>query len=545
MARPDPHSYLATLENHQRQFDDLLKAGSIRVPVVPAESLATLILISYFLLPHSSLKFVRRGRYAVFALICWLCWSGITRVRTLSLAYGFAVGLSYAWCILLSATLMIFNDAQRDFKRIERLERPRPLPASVDELKCEGSDDREASGVDANTNPEASGLTRRNLPVSDSSQKQLRIEDSPNSGPLVWQSFPSRFRHRVDWVLDLIISFRGVGWSWQIPSLPPLPSSVVSQLEHNTANDHNRPQAGDSIGDVYKSRPVLLRSALQTATFAYLFIDLLKVTMMNDPYFWGATTSPAPSHLPAFIATSYYLTKTYRLLVSLAGIFTALIGVNSLGPILFVGLLGPDLIGVRGESWMYPSLNGSFSVILDRGLEGWWGKWWHQSFRFAFTSPGRWAVEKLGWEARDKAAKFLGLIIAFALSGSLHACGSYTQSGDTWPMGPFLFFMLQAVGIVVQISAVQVLKSFHFRDKIPLGLRRTSNLLFVLGWLWVTAPLLVDDLAKGGIWLFEPLPFSPLRKLGFGIEGEGWLCWHESPVKWHTGLSWWQSGLTT
>ena len=74
--------------------------------------------------------------------------------------------------------------------------------------------------------------------------------------------------------------------------------------------------------------------------------------------------------------------------------------------------------------------------------------------------------------------------------------------------------------------------------------RMFGNFAATYTWLYYTAPLLVDDFAKGGIWLFEPIPFSPLRGLGFGAEGEGWWCWHGRLIGWHHGARWWQSGIS-
>jgi hypothetical protein len=52
-----------------------------------------------------------------------------------------------------------------------------------------------------------------------------------------------------------------------------------------------------------------------------------------------------------------------------------------------------------------------------------------------------------------------------------------------------------------------------------------------------------DDFARGGVWLFEPIPVSPLRGLGFGQEGDRWWCWGHIGVGWYTGKHWWESGI--
>jgi len=61
--------------------------------------------------------------------------------------------------------------------------------------------------------------------------------------------------------------------------------------------------------------------------------------------------------------------------------------------------------------------------------------------------------------------------------------------------------------------------------------------------LYFTAPLLVDDFARGGIWLFEPVPFSLFRGLGLGSEGDGWWCCGGGLVEWRSGEGWWDTGI--
>ncbi len=77
-----------------------------------------------------------------------------------------------------------------------------------------------------------------------------------------------------------------------------------------------------------------------------------------------------------------------------------------------------------------------------------------------------------------------------------------------------------------------------------------ANVVFLLLWFYVTGPLLADDFARGGIWLFEPVPVSVVRGLGFGLNEEGWWCWGEGGGKWVGWWSdrsgrgrWWRSGV--
>jgi hypothetical protein len=43
-------------------------------------------------------------------------------------------------------------------------------------------------------------------------------------------------------------------------------------------------------------------------------------------------------------------------------------------------------------------------------------------------------------------------------------------------------------------------------------------MIVVLVWCILTGPLVADDLAATGLWLYEPVPVSFIR----GLKGEGW-----------------------
>jgi len=67
--------------------------------------------------------------------------------------------------------------------------------------------------------------------------------------------------------------------------------------------------------------------------------------------------------------------------------------------------------------------------------------------------------------------------------------------------------------------------------------------LYVHAWFYVTAGLLVDDFARGGVWTFEPIAFSLFRGLGMGVEGDGFWCIRGKVAWWHTNEKWWLSGV--
>lgn len=331
---------------------------------------------------------------------------------------------------------------------------------------------------------------------------------------------PDSLLERLDWVLDLISNFRGVNWSWRLNGATPNPSEVVAENLTLTAT--------------------IVRSALIDFCVFYLVIDGLKVIMITDQYFLGYTTYPQPHNLPFFKFEIFW--RTYHIIVSFAALYASIVIISSMGPLLCVGLLGPGLIGVRGERWMYPPCYGPFSAVLDKGLRGWWGQWWHQLFRFTFSSPGPWMAKKLRITRRDQ-AKALEIVLAFMSSGFLHVCGTYTLWADTRTLSPLWFFALQPIGMAGQHYLIRALQYVYSFTRLPRSVRRAGNLMYTLAWLWITFPLLADELARGGLWLLEPLPISLLRGLGWSTEEKLWWCWHGMWFNWHTGQRWWQSGI--
>lgn len=453
----------------------------------------------------------------MFFLIVALSVQTAMYARTLGLDYGVGVGLSSAWCIHCSATLIVFHQAHQDFHRIVRRRRANPHPPNPAPPCPERPNVSESSKLlgASRLGPSSSAGSAAVAPEDTTTREASKTANEDDD--LIWQSMPYPFLDRLDWVLDLITSLRGLHWSWRYSGKTPPPCDVVGLYQ---------PRSSHSLA-LRLSRLLLI----------YLFLDALKVVMMEDPYFLGLVDCPPPAYL-SFLDNLPMLVGVYRRLLSFAGLHASMILNFGVGPLLFVDLLGPDVIGVRGERWMYPSGYGDFSAVLDRGLQGWWGEWWHQLFRFTISSAAQWLAGQLRLGRKDQ-SRFFRLFVAFSLSGALHASISYGQWPVTWPLGPLVFFMLQAVGIIVQSSMTTILQKVL--DGVPRSLRRTGNLAFVFIWLWWTFPLLADDFARGGLWLLEPLPVSPLQGLWFN-PGEWWR-WHGTWIRWHSGYEWWQSGL--
>jgi hypothetical protein len=300
-------------------------------------------------------------------------------------------------------------------------------------------------------------------------------------------------------------------------------------------------QIKSSIGTKrFTSRAELFRAQIPRFIFGYLLLDALKVILMKDPYFTlGPNDFPLPPHLSGLSPTTVTM---IREVLSCVSIITALETIFLLAPLLFCLILGPDVLNARGEFWQYPTTWGSFENITKNGLQGLWGGWWHQTFRYAFAAPTKFLIKHGILKPKSQATKFFGAIVAFGMSGFLHASGSCTQIPVTIPLNLALFFMLQAVGIMIQSSFCEYFKGWIRR--LPVTTRTAGNFAFTFTWLYCTSPLLIHDFARGGVWLYQPVPISPLRALGYGEPGDSWWCWEDVKISWYAGKHWWERGVT-
>ena len=436
---------------------------------------------------------------------------------------GYGVGLLNAWAILWSAALIIVNDARVDFKRIERHRKQGDA-----KWKAGGEDHANGNAITSGTDMslETAALRAGNL-KEPQARAPKRTNQADHDWQYVWQALPPRFLHRLHWVTDLVISFRGPGWSHQTPGMAPPPSNIQASL----ADSFRKPPTAMST----LTRADLLRNNLPRFLVVIVVLDGLKSLMMQDPYFWSLGPSmPSPFPWPVLSRTLLSATMTF---FSLQSIFL-------LAPLIFGVLLGPEWIGELAWPWKYTPYFGSIREIGKQGLAGAWGRWWHQLFRFGFEQCGEGAARALGgdnkgWGKRSRKGMLLRVSLAFALSGTLHASASYTSMRPTKPLHPFIFFALQPVGILVQRAVADWMRQSGWREKIPSWTRELGNYCFVIAWFYITGPFVADDFAGCGVWLYEPVPFSIFR----GLSGQGWWFWGGTWIKWHSAVPWWKSGF--
>lgn len=540
------NSHRDVLAYNQKRYAQGVEDGWIVPTVYPAFSYGAGLLILFLLIPPTSRFHNRLTRYLTFAAsAAWHIYM-IRHCKGWGPSVSFGIGILSAYGVLYAAVLLVFNDAKADWKRVKR------------EEAWFSKEIRQRNQYEA-VKPTANGdsLRQRKAQTSSEPSQDPRIQLSLEGPQRIieerrityrWQPYPlDSFYERCEWVGDVLTTMRGVGWEWTISGLPSRPGLVQLALRADAADQQqveDKPTSRNGISrfDTYWS--LMLHNAW-LFTKGYVGIDILKTIMVHDPYFWGLVDRSPPNWLPHFIQVSWFWTRSYRLLICMSFIWLGLRTIYCWGPMFFVGLLGRAYIGANGEPWMYPDHYGSYSNVFTRGLAGWWGGWWHQVFRFGFQAGATWLTnDVLRLQARSMLSNVISLFVAFALSGFLHGSGSITMHGDTLPLrNSFTFFILQPIGIMLEVAWRQMLKKTGLASKIPWWVGWTISFVYVHLWFVMTGPLLTDDFSRGGLWLFEPVMFSPLRGLGFGVEGDSFFCWGGKHFAWHSDSRWWMSGI--
>jgi hypothetical protein len=520
------------------KYDASIASGRFYPFGYPFGLLVIYVPLVYFLLPRT--RFSDLGRILVWLLVVSLCVYGIafTRARNASTSYG--VGLVHGWLLLWATSHFLVNDAKADYARIK----------NVGDMKS--SRDSSQDGRQPLANGDSHGGSPRSLRRRegfDNLKKKANAEkdgacDHGEVAPIyAWERHPNTLLQRFSWTQDLLTTYDGMGWNWAVSTLPLPPKAVEADLSRG--QNGPRRNAAKAARKQYSKEDMLKRD-LRRLGYGYVLLDVIKTLMAHDAYFWGKIDHPGPFYIPANMSGHSRIVRAYRLVMGFMAIYTGLQFSFALRSVAGVFLLGEKRFGARGEAWHYPDDFGSFRTVLDRGLAGFWGQWWHQAFRFVFETPTRGLLRILGLNGHTYLGQAVRLFTVFALSGFLHACGSYTAVGDTHPVtGSFVFFIFQAFGIVVQLVAATAFLRSGVSKHVPTWLSQLSNVVFCFGWLYITSPVFINDLARAGALTYEPVPISILRGVGLGGKHEGWWAWHGRWISWNTQGHWLHWGIVS
>ncbi|KAF6818628.1 hypothetical protein CSOJ01_01793 [Colletotrichum sojae] len=516
-------------DSYRALFKARVAAGEMKPFVLPYGIFGTFILpILYMSIPHRRRPWLYAARWLVLAFIVVFNLKILRETSSTNMSMGYSSGLSAFWGMLLNVTNLVFTAPQFDFERVARRKvtrSPSPKPS------------RKSS---RSNSPASNGLRKRAGSKKRRNSKVVAPDVHLDEYEYYWQSYPENgtFVERLGWVVDLYTNFRGVGWSWAVPSVPSPAPPERPHTEELVKMETIQYETFVGCHTYRDQRDFLLRKLIPIS-ISYLILDWFKVKSVEDPYFiFGNHPFPLPPHLAS---TPVWLLTFYRHTGIICTLYAAIVMTFSLHD-LFQYFVLSRVFPLRGELWQYSTVFGSFSQVLDRGLAGFWGAWWHQTFRHSFSAPGNWLVEHGYLKKGTRGTKLVIMSIAFWLSGLLHGAGSVTAIPDTNWLKPCSFFWASGVGVLLQHAVCSALKPRISR--LPRSVRRLGNLLFVFAWLQVTVKPLADDFAETGLWLVEPVPLSVVRALGFGRgETSWWKPDMEALGHWHRGEHWWESGF--
>ncbi|KAK3943608.1 hypothetical protein QBC46DRAFT_376579 [Diplogelasinospora grovesii] len=566
------------LETYRAQFRTTLANGEIKPFVIPYTLFGAFFLpVLYLSIPHRNRPWLYRLRWVVAAAMVWFNVRTMQTTSSTSMAVAYATGLMAAWGTIWGLTVVVFmEDVQVRAARVDRRPRQHSNGGIRDGSANGHAQDGNGNGMVRNGNgtghvgngngnghirvtTEKGERLDKEAETETKGKRRVWVDESVaaviNDHEYYWQPFPETgsFMERLGWVCDLYTSFRGTGWNWAVRTIStPHFSGFNSPVNLSIIPLVTR--TGCSRSTTYRSFFV---SRLWHITWSWLVLDLWTLVFRRDPYFIvGPEYARQPFNypLPSFLAPPLprSILSLFRSLGGFSGTLAGLFFYMYFYQLLLISLslLFPGWLGVRGQLWQYPSIFGSFDNIYDKGLAGFWGGWWHQTFRTAFTAPTAFLVRNrlLPHPEHTKYGKVTKVVVegavAFLQSGLLHASGGFTAVSDrTWFWGPVVFFMSSFLGILLQTAFCAVFK--HQIQRLPRTARRGGNLVFVVLWLHFTCWALVDDMSRAGLWMFEPVPFSPLRLLGIGWKDDmnPWRWDMEYCSRWYTGRNWWESGI--
>ncbi|KFY96318.1 hypothetical protein V500_02513 [Pseudogymnoascus sp. VKM F-4518 (FW-2643)] len=392
-SQPRIPSQHGTLEYLRLQYDSAIASGVKRPLLFPQVLFSLALLAGFLLIDHRRSRFLYELRWPVWLAIIAVEVSNIRHRVSVDPAVSYVSGLASVYFIVWSTMWLILERPQFTAKRIER--RRKVLQNGI--LAASGGTTQESSEttgykMNGNGNP----LKRQNgyaaaLPTIDEGLSEN--EDSKGEWEYYWQPYPDAFGERLAWVLDLIFSIRGRGWSFSIPTNPVLPEHVAASLGE-TVSESDKGLASRTGIKCFRTRKELARYVIPMFILCYLILDVCKFQIIHDPFYrTGDDSLPAPAYLEGF---SHFLVNRIRRNTLALALVTFIQFHTLLVPIVASLFLGPSILGIRGEPWMYVTTWGNISIVLDKGLAGYWGSWWHQTFRAGLTAPTNYLIRK-GW----------------------------------------------------------------------------------------------------------------------------------------------------
>ncbi|GAB7350343.1 hypothetical protein MBLNU459_g0974t1 [Dothideomycetes sp. NU459] len=396
--------------------------------------------------------------------------------------------------LLWSFYLLAFHDVQKDFRRVL------PLPKRTKRVRFNDRPQTIASG--------AFGVKRKDAAAA-AAAPPLPSTFGKSCTEI---SYPTALADRLGWVGTLLISLRLTNWHIEDPS-----------------HDARQPAKKKKQGDPSHARFFVL--AFLQMLGGYVVLDLTAAYISGDEYFHDHAVAVSDP-LPASFVWPWLPPRLWRSLVILLQAWALISPQYHIPCIIPVLLHWAGLIPDTYAPHLWPSFFGSPSVLLDKGLRGLWGSYWHQTLRHAVSGPGQFLSETLGLRRGSLERYSVLTVTAFFFSGIVHMGlvppkPLYSSlPANTIRLLFAGFFWVQPVGMLTEVVVATTAKKLgcSTRDgsrRNLLLMKRLANLIWLLCWGSTTLPLLGEAGRQMGYWRVWPIPVSFYR----GLKHQDWLVW--------------------
>ncbi|KAM0713939.1 hypothetical protein Q7P37_010902 [Cladosporium fusiforme] len=273
-------------------------------------------------------------------------------------------------------------------------------------------------------------------------------------------STPAALYGRIFFTTATLLSFRGIGSSWQIPGIPPV-----------------RPRSTNS-------RAQFIGRQASITIIQYLIMDFF-VSMEPSPemavtwaegkeWLWIPSLNPHPVTTDDLVSRAVGATLGWFVVGRIMNdVGYRIISIIAVG----IGLSAP-------EQW--PPVFGSYSDCYT--LRGYFGKFWHQLLRWPIQDVSVWITQDvLHIPRRSVLNRYAKISLFFFISGTLHLLLD-TAWGIPWQKsGSLQCFMILAMGIVVEDGVRAVWRRLMKRNTAapPTMFERA------VGYLWVWTSLVI------------------------------------------------------
>ncbi|KAL9053105.1 MAG: hypothetical protein Q9162_004969 [Coniocarpon cinnabarinum] len=433
---------------------------------------------------------------------------------------------------LLWSTLLIgFKDARKDFRRVILVHNH-----DHDHASHRGSDFAKDVSRKRTKDEDKRALDGK---FADGSQG-LRLADPPKgrrnfSGYLqtdeediLEQPYPANLFPRLKWVLTLIVSTRFHGW------LTGAAARDIRQLEI-IRRTPNRTRYVLSILPVTIFTQCLVLPLVFQLAIHDPGIPALSPTVQNTSRWLLFSKSKSFVPPPQTVSLLHDFVPAFVLRPLTLGLFTFCMLYGGYYQLVPLVVFTNYLFGLPPDNWSMQNLPdhfGPITSVLDHGVGGLWGRWWHQHMREMVSGPGLVVADHLGLSEQKLAEEedtvrrerlyncryTLQVVSGFFFSGITHM--GLVPPFAPGAMGLRLriagFFWVQACAVILERligSALGLAKVDPYKPRsrtvkaiVSSWTLRALRLVWVLAWLSLTLPLLEQPFERLGWWKIYPPP---------------------------------------